>query len=68
MLYGRQEFDRELFLARYRRHNAEVMEYFEDRPQDLLVFPQGRWDSLCAFLGREGGCCVCASNSSKEQG
>ena len=69
VLYGQQEFDRELFLARYRRHNAEVMEYFEDRPQDLLVFPQGRWDSLCAFLGRPRPTTAYPhSNSSKEQG
>ena len=25
------------FLARYRRHNAEVREHFKDRPNDLLV-------------------------------
>ena len=37
IIYGQRHFDREVFLARYRRHNAEVLEYFKDRPQDLLV-------------------------------
>ena len=29
----------ELFLERYRRHNREVLEYFRDRQDDLLVLP-----------------------------
>jgi hypothetical protein len=36
-LYGRVDFDAETFLNRYRAHNAEVQEYFKDRPGDLLV-------------------------------
>jgi hypothetical protein len=53
-LYGRRDFDGETFLARYRRHNAEVEEYFADRPQDLLVMRMDEgagFDELCAFLG-----------------
>ncbi len=53
LLYGRRQFDPEVMLARYRRHNAEVREYFKDRPQDLLVmdFSQGAgWYELCGFL------------------
>lgn len=53
-LYGRKTFDREIFLARYLRHNAEVLEYFKDRPDDLLVMNMDgncRWRGLCAFLG-----------------
>lgn len=53
-LYGRTDFDAEVFLARYRRHNAEVIEHFKGRPQDLLVMdiPAGDgWDKLCRFLG-----------------
>jgi len=53
MLYGRCDFDPSTFLARYRRHNAEVLEYFRHRPQDLLVMDMGNgygWKELCGFL------------------
>lgn len=53
-LYGRTDFDRETMLARYRRHNAEVMSYFRDRPDDLLVMDMtagAGWPELCRFLG-----------------
>jgi hypothetical protein len=36
LVYGQKGFDAEIMLARYRRHNAEVREYFKDRPNDLL--------------------------------
>ena len=53
-MYGRTDFDAETFLARYRRHNAEVREYFEHRPDDLLVLdmedPRNLWWMLCSFL------------------
>jgi len=45
----------EIYLARYRRHNEEVLAYFADRPMDFLLMdlPAGDgWDKLCAFLGR----------------
>jgi hypothetical protein len=54
--YGQKEFDAEIFLARYRRHNAEVLEYFKDRPQDLLVMNMSEnagWNELCGFTGRQ---------------
>jgi hypothetical protein len=44
-----------LYRERLRRHNREVMEYFKDRPDDLLVIDVTRdpsWDRLCAFLGK----------------
>jgi Sulfotransferase domain len=51
-MYGRTDFDAETFLARYRRHNAEVREYFEHRPDDLLVMDMETdgWPELCTFL------------------
>lgn len=52
-LYGQAHFDAKLFTARYRRHNAEVLEYFKDRPNDLLVMDmddQAGWLELCGFL------------------
>ncbi len=54
-LYGRKSFDKEVFLARFRRHNAEVVEHFKDRPGDLLVMNVDRkpgWNALCNFLGK----------------
>ncbi len=50
LMYGRKEFDADIFLSRYRRHNAEVMEYFKRRPGDLLVMRRHRWQELCGFL------------------
>lgn len=53
LLYGQKGFDAERFLARYRRHNAEVIEYFRDRA-DLLVMDMDAgagWPELCGFLG-----------------
>lgn len=53
MLYGFKNFDPERMLERYRRHNAEVLEYFKDRPNDLLVMPMDQgagFRELCGFL------------------
>jgi hypothetical protein len=55
LAYGQKGFNRELFLERYRRHNAEVLDYFKDRPADLLVMPMDEgagWRHLCGFLNR----------------
>lgn len=40
----------------YEKHNAEVIDYFKNRSEDLLVlnFTKGDgWKELCGFLGRE---------------
>ena len=53
LLYGQKSFDADIFLSRYRRHNAEVKEYFKHRPQDLLILDmtlESKWDYLCDFL------------------
>jgi len=53
--YGQKHFDAEVFLARYRRHNAEVLEYFKDRSADLLVMDMSNgagWKELCGFFGK----------------
>ena len=45
----------ELYVERHRRHVEEVMEYFRDRPGDLLVLRvlEGEgWETLCPFLGQ----------------
>jgi hypothetical protein len=54
VLYGQDTFDADIFLERYRRHNREVIEYFRQRPQDLLVLDmdaEAKWAPLCMFLG-----------------
>ncbi len=53
--YGQITFDADVFLARYRRHNDEVREYFAKRPDDLLVMSMDSgdgWRELCSFLDR----------------
>ena len=53
---GCPEGNEDIYIARYERHNREVLEYFNERPDDLLVFDlpgDAGWDKLCAFLGRE---------------
>jgi hypothetical protein len=55
LLYRRKDFDAETFLNRYRRHNAEVLDYFQERPNDLLIMDMTQgdgWPELCAFLGK----------------
>jgi hypothetical protein len=52
-VYGRREFDERVFLNRYRQHNMGALEYFKDRPEDLLVMDMDRdaeWYKLCIFL------------------
>jgi len=53
-MYGQREFDALVFLERYRRHNAEVREWFSWRPNDLLVMDMSAgagWPELAGFLG-----------------
>lgn len=51
IVYGRKTFDSEVMLNRYRRHNAEVKQYFANRPGDLLTMHVGDgWGPLCGFL------------------
>lgn len=43
----------EELIARYKRHNDEVISYFQNKPDSLLVinWEQGDgWDELCSFL------------------
>jgi hypothetical protein len=51
--YGQLDFERHLFLAKYREHNFEAQRYFGDRPNDLLIINicagEG-WEKLCPFL------------------
>jgi hypothetical protein len=55
LVYGQKGFNETVFLERYRRHNAEVLDYFKDRPGDLLIMDMDKgagWVELCGFLER----------------
>ncbi|MCA1746276.1 MAG: hypothetical protein LC655_01160 [Bacteroidales bacterium] len=59
-IYGRGKglvkYHRDNTIDVYRQHNKEVIEYFRNRQDDLLVldFTKGdRWEPLCMFLGKE---------------
>lgn len=44
-----------VYRDRYEAHNAEVIEYFRNRPTDFLIMDITRgdaWQALCRFLGR----------------
>jgi hypothetical protein len=53
---GYPKGNEDIFIARYERHNREVLEHFKTRPDDLLVLSitEGEgWEKLCPFLGKE---------------
>jgi hypothetical protein len=57
-IYGRgkglPKDDKENTIRVFREHNEEVVAYFKDRPDDLLIldFTKGdKWEKLCEFLG-----------------
>jgi hypothetical protein len=53
---GCPEGNEDTYIARYERHNREVLDYFRDRPDDLLVIDlpnDDGWTRLCAFLGHD---------------
>ena len=54
-LYGTDVFEEEGFASGYRRFVDGVRDYFQERPQDLLVLDVSGgegWEKLCAFLNR----------------
>lgn len=53
---GCPEGNEATYIERYERHNREVLEYFKNRPNDLLVFDLPKsdgWTQLCPFLGHD---------------
>ena len=53
-MYGSIEFDRNNFANVYQRHDADVREYFANRPDDLLIFDvREGWLPLCSFLQKD---------------
>lgn len=56
---GRSLFDRNRLRSRYDEQEAEVMDYFRDRGDDLMVLPceipdDEKWGRLCEFLDLPG--------------
>ena len=44
-----------IYIERYESHNRDVLEYFKERPNDLLVMRLAAgdgWEKLCPFLGK----------------
>ena len=59
-IYGRgkglPKDDKQNTIDTYNRHNKEVIKYFENRPNDLLVldFTKGDgWEKICSFLNKK---------------
>lgn len=56
IVYKTRDFHAETFLARYRKHNADVMNYFSGR-SDFLVLDMSKelnpWEPICNFLGEQ---------------
>jgi Sulfotransferase domain len=53
-LYGTREYDEKVFRSSYRRHNEDVLAYFSDRADDLLLIDITKGDGfekICPFLG-----------------
>jgi hypothetical protein len=53
-VYGVIGYDEAVMRRRFYTHHMEVMDYFKDRPNDLLVMHICRgngWNTLCPFLG-----------------
>ncbi len=53
---GSPEGNEDIYVDRFKCHYEEVIEYFKDRPHDLLIMdlPNGDgWEKLCTFLERD---------------
>ena len=53
---GHPKGNENIYIERYERHNREVIEYFKDRPNDLLVInlkDGNLWEKICPFLDKE---------------
>lgn len=54
--YGSARFDPILMRKRFLEHNADIEEYFKNRPQDLLtlrICDGEGWEKLCSFLDKD---------------
>jgi len=54
-LFGQLHYDPDTFRNTYEQHKCGVIEYFKDRPDDLIIMDicaGDGWDVLCPFVGR----------------
>jgi len=54
-LYNTVKFDEQKFITAYKRHHDDVLDYFADRPDDLLILDicgGEQWQPLCDFLSQ----------------
>lgn len=54
-LYKTVKFDEQKFTAAYEKHHQDVLDYFANRPDDLLILDicgGEQWQPLCAFLNQ----------------
>ena len=50
---GSPEGNEDIYKSRYEKHNQDVLAFFKNRPDDLLVMELGsdfNWETLCSFL------------------
>ena len=54
LAYGQTEFDKEIFLKRFKKHNKEVRHHFRDKNNflEINISEKLSWDPLCGFLNR----------------
>jgi hypothetical protein len=57
-IYGESDpkGNEELYLKRYQKHNQDVIEYFKDRKEDLIIVSWEKgdgWNEICTFLGKQ---------------
>lgn len=52
--WGSETYDERLMLRAWYRHHADVIEYFHDKPDKLLILTMENflWDNICPFLNR----------------
>ncbi len=54
--YGSEQFDRDIFSSKWQVYHQEVLHYFMNRKEDLLVLDlesEFEWDLLCRFLDKK---------------
>lgn len=54
-LYGTDVFDPDMFQEGYEKYTNDVIDYFKDRPNDLLIMNIAKgdgWEILCPFLNK----------------
>lgn len=55
-IYNSSHFDKDKFSTAYDNHDLDVMKYFKNRPDDILIInlikESGKWKKICQFLNK----------------